>query len=94
MLGHDELRCLVVTDVLGGPLESQQAQPGFPLRQIGEDTDPKSQIPKDFRFRVSDFLGSESRKLAQIQKSKASRNQFLGSRQISWDVRFQISSYT
>ena len=47
----------------------------------------------DFRFRVSDFLGSESRKLAQIQKSKASRNQFLGSRQISWDVRFQISDF-
>ena len=51
MLGHDELRCLVVTDVLGGPLESQQAQPGFPLRQQkrrAEDTDPKSQIPKDW----------------------------------------------
>ena len=47
----------------------------------------------DFRFRVSDFLGSESRKLAQIQKSKASRTHFLGSRQISWDVRFQISDF-
>ena len=80
--------------------------PGFPLRQHrrrAEDTDPKSQIPKDlgggggdladFRFRVSDFLGSESRKLAQIQKSKASRTHFLGSRQISWDVRFQISDF-